>query len=74
MTTPAGRGASTLGIEVPDGSISPLGNSNVLSLFFVLLGSDLLGEFVSVHGMLVRLLAEFVSRQVIFFAMGDRRG
>jgi hypothetical protein len=32
------------------------------------------GELVSIHGMLVRLLAEFVSCQVIFFAMGHGSG
>jgi len=35
--------------------------------------AQLLGELVNVHGMFVRLFAEFVSSQVIFFAMGDSR-
>ena len=47
---------------------------NCVLFFTGLFRSEFLSESVSVHGMLVGLLAEFVSRQVIFFAMGDRRG
>ncbi len=46
---------------------------NCVLFFTGLFRSEFLSESVSVHGMLVGLLAEFVSRQVIFFAMGDRR-
>jgi hypothetical protein len=35
--------------------------------------AQLLGELVNIHGMFVRLFAELVSSQVIFFAMGDSR-
>ena len=35
--------------------------------------SQLFGEPVHIHGMLVRLAAEFVSCQVVFFTMGDGR-
>jgi hypothetical protein len=35
--------------------------------------AQLLGELVNIHGMLVRLFAELVSSEVIFFAMGDSR-
>jgi hypothetical protein len=36
--------------------------------------SQLFAELVRIHGMLARLLAEFMSRQMVFFAMGDGRG
>ena len=35
--------------------------------------AQLLSEFVNIHGMFVRLFAELVSSQVIFFVMGDGR-
>jgi hypothetical protein len=38
------------------------------------LGDELFGELVDVHRMLVRLLAELVSGQVILFAVGDGGG
>jgi hypothetical protein len=71
MTTLAGRDGCAPGLEKAFAFVFPLENFLFLA---GLLGSDLLGEFVSIHGMLVRLLAEFVGRQVVFFAMGDRRG
>jgi hypothetical protein len=71
VTTLAGCGGYTPGLENVFAFEFPLEN---LLFFAGLVGSDLLGEFVSIHGMLVRLLAEFVGRQVVFFAMGDRRG
>ncbi len=36
--------------------------------------AQVLGELMNIHGILVRLFAEFVCGQVIFFAMGDCRG
>ena len=33
--------------------------------------AQLLAELVSIHGMFVRLFAELMSSQVIFFSMGD---
>ncbi len=44
------------------------------SVCFCSLVLKLFGELVCVHGMLVCLPAEFVSSQVIFLTMGDRRG
>jgi hypothetical protein len=35
--------------------------------------AQLLGELVNIHGMFVRLFAELVSSEVIFFAVGDSR-
>ena len=35
--------------------------------------AQLLREFVNIHGMFMRLFTEFVSSEVIFFAMGDCR-
>lgn len=35
--------------------------------------AQLLGELVNIHRMLVRLFAQLVSGQVIFFAVGDGR-
>jgi hypothetical protein len=35
--------------------------------------AQLLAELVSIHGMLVRLFAELVSSEVIFFAVGNSR-
>jgi hypothetical protein len=35
--------------------------------------AQLLGELVNLHGILVRLFAEFVSDQLIFFTMGGGR-
>jgi len=62
MTTLAGRDGCAPGLEKAFAFVFPLENFLFLA---GLLGSDLLGEFVSIHGMLVRLLAEFVGRQVV---------
>jgi len=38
------------------------------------LRGQLFGELVGIHGVLVRLFAEFVSAQMVSFAMGDSGG
>jgi hypothetical protein len=48
-------------------------NRNFRALRLCCFLARLLDELVNIHGMLVRFFAEFVSSQVIFFAMGNCR-
>jgi hypothetical protein len=58
-------------IEIPQKQGVELGFLRFILARRCVLRGELFGEFVRVHRVLVRLLAEFVSAQMIPFAVGD---